>query len=67
LDEGSSTGSLRLHGYRAALADAGLRDDGLVVPTRRLLRHHGVKAAERLLAAPAARRGVLSATCWRSA
>jgi LacI family transcriptional regulator, repressor for deo operon, udp, cdd, tsx, nupC, and nupG len=50
LDDEPSTGSLRLRGYRAALADAGLRE-GLVVGTRRLLRHNGVEAAERLLAA----------------
>lgn len=50
-DVAASTGSLRLRGYRAALADAGIREEGIVVPTRRLLRHHGVEAAERLLGA----------------
>jgi LacI family repressor for deo operon, udp, cdd, tsx, nupC, and nupG len=50
LDDEPSTGSLRLRGYRAALADAGVRE-GLVVGTRRLLRPNGAEAAERLLAA----------------
>jgi len=49
LDDVTSTGSLRLRGYRAALANAGIREEGIVVPTRRLLRHNGVEAAERLL------------------
>jgi LacI family transcriptional regulator, repressor for deo operon, udp, cdd, tsx, nupC, and nupG len=52
LDDATSTGSLRLRGYQAAMIDAGLSDEGLVVRTRRLQRHHGVEAAEQLLAAP---------------
>ncbi|OLT02843.1 hypothetical protein BJF90_28960 [Pseudonocardia sp. CNS-004] len=49
LDDRTSTGSLRLRGYRAALADAGIREEGVVVPTRRLLRPNGTEAVERLL------------------
>jgi LacI family repressor for deo operon, udp, cdd, tsx, nupC, and nupG len=52
LDDRESTGSLRLDGFRAALVDAGLFDESLVVRTRRLQRHNGVEATERLLAAP---------------
>jgi LacI family transcriptional regulator, repressor for deo operon, udp, cdd, tsx, nupC, and nupG len=52
LDDATSTGSLRLHGYRAAMADAGLSDEGLIVRTLRLQRHHGAEAAEQLLAVP---------------
>jgi LacI family transcriptional regulator, repressor for deo operon, udp, cdd, tsx, nupC, and nupG len=52
LDDVTSTGSLRLRGYRAAMAEAGLSDEGMVVRTRRLQRHNGVEAAEQLLAAP---------------
>jgi DNA-binding LacI/PurR family transcriptional regulator len=49
LDDVTSTGSLRLRGYRAALADAGIREEGPVVPTRRLQRHHGAEAVAQLL------------------
>ncbi|TQM10862.1 LacI family DNA-binding transcriptional regulator [Pseudonocardia kunmingensis] len=52
LDDGTSTGSLRLHGYRAAMAAAGLSDEGMIVRTRHLQRQQGVEAAAQLLAAP---------------
>ncbi|MDT0214971.1 LacI family DNA-binding transcriptional regulator [Rothia sp. ARF10] len=52
LDVSTGTGSVRLRGYRAALADAGLEDSALVVPTGRLLRMSGAEAADRLLDLP---------------
>lgn len=48
-EESAGTGSVRLRGYRAALADAGLEDSALVVPTGRLLRGNGAEAADRLM------------------
>ncbi|ANY09255.1 hypothetical protein AFB00_26795 [Pseudonocardia sp. HH130630-07] len=47
-----STGSLRLRGYREALAAAGLGGDDLVVPTAGFNRRRGVGAADRLCALP---------------
>lgn len=47
------TGALRLEGYFAALADAGLpRDESLVASTRRLHRVDGVEAMDHLLDLP---------------
>lgn len=52
LDVTTGTGSVRVRGYRAALADAGLEDHAVVVPTGRLLRRNGAEAADRLLDLP---------------
>ncbi|RIQ22793.1 LacI family DNA-binding transcriptional regulator [Jiangella rhizosphaerae] len=49
VDRPTGTGTLRMAGYRAALADAGLADHAVVVPTTRLLRQSGAEAVRHLV------------------